>query len=526
MKHGLLARNILAVALLVTAVRSAFALPHPTYTWSLSPESGVWNTAANWTPEGVPDTQTERAVFGPSAGTKVIVDDVVYSIEFTPDASPYTFTGSLTLHGGGIFNNSGVMQTFSGGFVFEQGATAGSLVTYDTTGQLRFGGGGNAGSGTFNLGPSGANFTGARQGGTASAGSATFNNSAEISFGKLSTADAATFINSGGTSFGSDGASVDFRRSNAGTSTIILHGGDVFGAHGARLSFHKSSAAAATLIAYGGAGPGSGGSILFTNSAGSTARVEVFGNGNIDFTRAGVANNTIGSVEGNGLVYLGGGTLSIGGNNLNTTFAGIITDTGGAHQGGPGSISKTGTGSLTLTSGNDYSAGTTVVSGSLFVNNTSDSATGSGPVNVTGGTLAGNGTIAGAIMVGNGSFEAKLAPGASDFAVGQLTVQAALNFGANSRYEAELNSTNLMADSVTANGVVIGDGAQILLTDLGATTLPVGTSFTLVDNTSGAAVSGTFGNLADGATITLGSNTYEADYQGGDGNDLTLTVVP
>ena len=34
-----------------------------------------------------------------------------------------------------------------------------------------------------------------------------------------------------------------------------------------------------------------------------------------------------------------------------------------------------------------------------------------------------------------------------------------------------------------------------------------------------------FSNLADGGTIVAGSNTFQADYEGGDGNDLTLTVV-
>ena len=37
---------------------------------------------------------------------------------------------------------------------------------------------------------------------------------------------------------------------------------------------------------------------------------------------------------------------------------------------------------------------------------------------------------------------------------------------------------------------------------------------------------GTFMNLPDGGTITAGSNTFQANYEGGDGNDLTLTVVP
>lgn len=36
----------------------------------------------------------------------------------------------------------------------------------------------------------------------------------------------------------------------------------------------------------------------------------------------------------------------------------------------------------------------------------------------------------------------------------------------------------------------------------------------------------TFTNLPDGATITAGSNAFQASYEGGDGNNLTLTVVP
>lgn len=32
--------------------------------------------------------------------------------------------------------------------------------------------------------------------------------------------------------------------------------------------------------------------------------------------------------------------------------------------------------------------------------------------------------------------------------------------------------------------------------------------------------------IPDGGSITLGNNTFQASYSGGDGNDLTLTVVP
>ncbi len=56
-------------------------------------------------------------------------------------------------------------------------------------------------------------------------------------------------------------------------------------------------------------------------------------------------------------------------------------------------------------------------------------------------------------------------------------------------------------------------------------TLPFGTVFT-VTNRSATAIAGTFRNLADGSTVIIGSNSFQADYEGGDGNDLTLTVVP
>lgn len=37
---------------------------------------------------------------------------------------------------------------------------------------------------------------------------------------------------------------------------------------------------------------------------------------------------------------------------------------------------------------------------------------------------------------------------------------------------------------------------------------------------------GTFSNLADGSTFTVNGNTFQADYERGTGNDLTLTVEP
>ena len=56
--------------------------------------------------------------------------------------------------------------------------------------------------------------------------------------------------------------------------------------------------------------------------------------------------------------------------------------------------------------------------------------------------------------------------------------------------------------------------------------MKLGTILTVISNTSATPISGTFNNLVDGAILTVSGNNLQASYHGGDGNDLTLTVVP
>ena len=69
-------------------------------------------------------------------------------------------------------------------------------------------------------------------------------------------------------------------------------------------------------------------------------------------------------------------------------------------------------------------------------------------------------------------------------------------------------------------------GARFSLHRVGQGILTPGTVFTVIDNTAATPIAGTFRNLPDGSTFTVGPNTFQADYEGGDGNDLTLKVVP
>jgi hypothetical protein len=56
--------------------------------------------------------------------------------------------------------------------------------------------------------------------------------------------------------------------------------------------------------------------------------------------------------------------------------------------------------------------------------------------------------------------------------------------------------------------------------------MTTGKVLTAISNTATSSINGTFANLADGSTVIVGVNKLQVSYSGGDGNDLTLTVVP
>ncbi len=77
---------------------------------------------------------------------------------------------------------------------------------------------------------------------------------------------------------------------------------------------------------------------------------------------------------------------------------------------------------------------------------------------------------------------------------------------------------------LNASGNVSLNGATLNVT-WNAFTSSVGQGFTLINKTSGGAVTGTFNGLAEGATFTGNGRTYRITYVGGDGNDVVITDV-
>ena len=334
------------------------------------------------------------------------------------------------------------------------------------------------------------------------------------------------FTINGGTVSGALGASMVCDTFDVGERTFIVNGGNGAAATGGSLLFFQTtSGAIGTLIANGGKHQGGGGVIsVVGQGGGGQPRVEVFGNGSVDFSDWYSGVNAAGSIEGSGLIFLGQYNLSVGSNNLNTTFSGVLQD-GGAYGGTGASLTKIGTGTLTLSGANTYTGGTTVSTGTLLVNNTRGSGTGTGRVTAGRSPLGGTGIISGAVTIGSNSGPgASLAPG--NAGVGTLTIKKTLKLNKNASYNCELDSNTATADNVSARGVAINSAAQIVLSDIGTGVLTAGTVFTIINNTATTPIAGTFINLADGSTLTVGNNTFQANYEGGDGNDLTLTVVP
>jgi hypothetical protein len=149
-------------------------------------------------------------------------------------------------------------------------------------------------------------------------------------------------------------------------------------------------------------------------------------------------------------------------------------------------------------------------------------------VNVTSGTLGGKGIIAGPATIGTGSGGgAFVAPAVGGKKQLTLTIQSALTLDSDATYtctfKAKKNKSR--TDLVIANGVTI-NGASLNLVGQTQGSLKKGLRLTLISNTSANPISGTFSNLPDGGTVTINGNNFRASYEGGDGNDLTLTVVP
>ncbi|MGZ4982955.1 MAG: autotransporter-associated beta strand repeat-containing protein, partial [Chthoniobacterales bacterium] len=341
-----------------------------------------------------------------------------------------------------------------------------------------------------------------------------------VSFSGSSTAGTASVFGLSGTSIGfsgnssagnakittNDNNSLSFSGSStAGNATIGLADNTFLG-FGDSSTAGNANIGSLGIISFGGSSTGGTAQINLGSDGGHTGLLQI----DHDVTIGSLAGITM--FGGNPGVSLGANTLTVGSNNLSTTYQGTIGGGGGLTKIGTGTLTLAGTGTLatnTYTGATNVNGGVLQVDGSIasntFVNN--------------GGTLGGTGTIKNNVTVNNGG---TVSPGDSP---GTLTIQGALTLNSGATFKFELNSSTAVADKVIANGVTI-DGAEFSFTDLGNSMLAVGMIFVVIDDTAMSPITGTFANLPDQSLVTIGSNTFLVNYEGGDGNNLTIQVVP
>jgi autotransporter-associated beta strand protein len=425
-------RGLRIAALLAGVSLSAVSAHAQDATWNLN-GTGDFNTSANWTPATVP---TGTAIFGVSNQTNVTFSATTTNINswtFNAGASSYNFTINPTATGGINFFGAGIVLN---------GGTANII---------------NSGTLAFSSG---------------TAGSATINNNGGLviftsSFPNSSTAGNATIVNN------SVPAAAQFPvqfigSSTAGNATIINNN---------PLTFQQNSTAGnaiinnSSLIVFFDAA--TGGNAQFINAATGTVDISFLSSN---------ARMTVGSIEGGGTIALSSQNLAVGGNNLSTTFAGVLQD-GGLGGGTGGSLTKTGTGTLTLVGSNTYTGPTVVNSGGLIVNGSiaSSSLT---TVN-NGAVLSGTGTVGNTQINSGGTFApGSGAPGTS------ITVRGNLAFQSGAIYLVQVNSTTASSANVTGTASLGGTVQAMFAPGI----YNPGRSYNILHQTIGT-LGGTFQNL-------------------------------
>ena len=198
--------------------------------------------------------------------------------------------------------------------------------------------------------------------------------------------------------------------------------------------------------------------------------------------------------SGVGNLALGAATL--GGNATLGVEGNAVLNVTGAIGGGAFGLTKSGSGTLLLNGVNTYTGDTIV----------------------TSGPLGGNGTIAGN-LISSGNIRPGNSPGI-------LTINGGLTASdVSGSLDFELNGPTPGAeyDRVAVTGAVALGATLNVTLNFAA---PTGQVFTIIDSAGTDAVVGTFAGKGEGSTIVAGGRALRVSYVGGDGNDVTVTVIP
>ena len=244
----------------------------------------------------------------------------------------------------------------------------------------------------------------------------------------------------------------------------------------------------------GGAAIADTGAVVLADTAGVELQLE--------------ASETIGSLAGGGA---NGGNVNLGVNTLttgdatNTTYAGVISGAGG-------SLAKAGTGTLTLSSANTYTGGTSLNAGTLAIGN--DMALGTGGLTIGDGT-----TIHG---VGVDRIIANNVTVGGDFAITSddiMDFSGTVDLGGATRVITlnQASGGDVAFEGVVSNGGIDKQGDGILILD-GNNTYAGGTTLT------GGTLAVTHDNALGTGGLTIANGTTFAGFDGNRNIANAITV--
>ncbi len=437
-----------------------------------------------------------------TAGSATILNSASGLLVFSSDGpSTFTSAGSATITNQGEVDFDGYATAGNAGIVnehnlyFENNTTAGNSnilnrgwmefdnnstaanAEIDNEASITFFNSSTAGNANI-LNNSGINFKDA-----ATAGNSTITNNSSMEFWVSSTAGSSTITNN-------NGSRIYFADNTTAANAVITNNGD--------MGFFGVSSAGNAVIT-----TGNGGDLYFRDDSNPYhAQLIANGTGYVDFsgndasTVTGTAV-TVGSIAGSGTFYLGQIDLVTGVNNISTTVTGLISD-GGWFASTGASLTKIGTGTLSLLSPNAFTGGANIDAGILVAGNSS--ALGGGASNnvaLNGGTLMTNSASTGtpiSILVGGNYNQA--AGG---------TLQLGLAGTAPGRY-----------DSLNTGGKA-ALGGTLAVTSIGGFQPVLGNNFLVVKANQG--VTGTFSHFENEISGIRLFPIYQPD-------DVRLVVFP
>ncbi len=242
-------------------------------------------------------------------------------------------------------------------------------------------------------------------------------------------------------------------------------------------------------------------------------------NGIFDLSAAtgndGTDTELIGGLAGTDItanVSLGAKTLGCTAQLAPTNYLGGFSGTGGFRQSVSGVEVLSGTAS-------PYSGTTRVAGGEIHIWGTM---TGS-PAVVTSGTLvlANNASVGAVTLSGATSV---LSMFESSQALAMQGTTPSLTIGSGSTYLVVITPS----DNANVSTAAVNITGAVLSVDTSRFTPTLLSVRTIINNTSGSPVAGTFASLAEGATFGSSSNsltTFTISYVGGTGNDVTITAM-